>query len=136
MRVVLDTNIIISAIVFHSGHLVWIRQAWLNRQITPLVNKACIEELLRALAYPKFKLSPLQIEGLLGEYLPHTKTITSIRKTGKALPRCKDPHDQKFLELAYAGNAQALITGDKTLLDLHAKTPFEIVSPAEFRQRF
>jgi len=51
VRVVLDTNIIISALVFHSGHLVWIRQAWIDRQITPLANKACIEELLRALTY-------------------------------------------------------------------------------------
>lgn len=136
MRVVLDTNILISALVFHSGHLIWIRQAWINSQITPLANKACVGELLRALMYPKFKLSPADIESLLGEYLPHVKTITGQRKAGKPLPRCKDPHDQKFLELAYAGNAEVLISGDKALLDLHKKTPFEILTPAEFRKRF
>ncbi len=136
MRVVLDTNIIISALVFNSGQLVWIRQTWINQSITPLVNKVCVEELLRALTYPKFKLSPQEIESLLGEYLPHTITIESTRKPGKKIPHCKDPHDQKFLELAYAGNAELLITGDKALLDLQGKTPFEILTPAEFRKRF
>jgi putative PIN family toxin of toxin-antitoxin system len=134
VRVVLNTNIIISTLVFQSGHLVWIRQAWTGRQITPLANKACVEELLRALTYPKFKLSPADIESLLGEYLPHVKTITGLPKAGKGLPRCEDPHDQKFLELAYTGNAEVLITGDKALLDLHKKTPFAILIPAEFRK--
>lgn len=136
MRVVLDTNIIISALVFNTGQLGWLREAWINQQIIPVVNKTCVEELLRALTYPKFKLSPEEIRSLLGEYLPHTIIIESTPNLEKKIPRCKDTHDQKFLELAYFGNAEALITGDKALLNLHGKTPFAILTPAEFRKLF
>jgi len=136
VRVVLDTNIIISTLVFNTGQFGWLREAWINQKISPLVNKSCVEELLRALTYPKFKLSPEDIESLLGEYLPNTKTIETTRKTGKKIPRCKDPHDQKFLELAYAGNAEVLITGDKALLELHGQTPFDILTATAFRKRF
>ncbi len=136
MRVVLDTNIVISALVFNTGQLGWLREAWINQKILPLVNKSCVEELLRALTYPKFKLSPAEIESLLGEYLPHTETIAIERKSGKKIPHCKDPYDQKFLELAYAGNAEVLITGDKALLELHGQTPFDVLTVTAFRKRF
>lgn len=136
MRVVLDTNTIISALVFNSGQVSWLREAWINQKITPVVNKSCVEELMRALAYPKFRLSTEEIQSLLGEYLPYTIINETTRKHGGKIPRCKDPYDQKFLELAYAGNAKFLITGDKALITLHGKTPFEILTPAGFSKRF
>jgi putative PIN family toxin of toxin-antitoxin system len=136
VRVVLDTNIIISALVFNSSQISWLREVWINKRILPVVDKACVEELMRALAYPKFKLSAEEIEILLGEYLPYTVTIESGHKPARNIPKCKDTHDQKFLESAYAGNAKFLITGDKVLLVLNGKTPFEILTPAEFRKQF
>lgn len=136
MRVVLDTNIIISAVVFSSSQITWFRETWKSGQITPLVDKACTEELVRALTYPKFKLSVKEIESLLGEYLPYTVTIVTTHKAGIKIPKCRDPHDQKFLELAWSGKAKALITGDRALLALTEQTPFAILTPAEFREYF
>lgn len=136
MRVVLDTNIIISSLVFPAGQLGWLKEAWKTRQITLLINKFCAEELLRALAYPKFRLSAEEIQMLLGDYLPHAITIDSAAHPGKMVPRRKDPHDQKFLDLAWAGDAQALITGDKALLELRGKTPIAIMTIADFRKQF
>jgi uncharacterized protein len=83
VRVVLDTNIIISALVFYVGQFGWLREAWINQQFIPVVNKTCAEELLPALTYPKFKLSDEEIRSLLGVYLPYTITIESTTKPRK-----------------------------------------------------
>jgi len=134
VNVVIATNIIISTLVFNTGRLHWLKDAWIEQKITPLVDTACSEELLRALTYPKFKLSETDIESLLGDYLPYTKII---KTTGhpENIPKCRDPHDQKFLHLAYAGKTTALISGDKALLELNKQTPFEIITAFDFRKR-
>lgn len=119
--------------MFRRGSLSWLRDRWTGGTIKPLIDKPCAEELLRVLAYPKFQLSPSEIEALLGAYLPYTETIDTTRaKTGR-LPRCRDPHDQKFLVLAQAGSADALVTGDEALIDLAGKTRFAILRPVELR---
>lgn len=50
-------------------------------------------------------------------------------------PPCRDPHDQKFLILAEAGNAEVLVTGDQGLLELSGQTSFEIEAPDSFKKR-
>lgn len=45
MRIVLDTNGVVSAIVFKKGHLTWLRDAWQNGTVTPLIDKACAKVL-------------------------------------------------------------------------------------------
>jgi len=136
VNVVIDTNIIISTLVFSSGQLDWLREAWVNQRITPLTNTPCSEELLRALTYPKFKLTGTDIENLLGDYLPFTKVIYATQHPEKPMPQCRDSHDQKFLHLAYAGKAEALITGDKALLELNKLTPFNILTASAFRKSY
>lgn len=136
MRIVLDTNVVLSAIVFEKGRLPWLRDAWKNGFLTPLIDKACADELLRVLAYRKFCLSPSEVESLLSSYLPYTEPVdTNTPKLG-LLPRCRDRHDQKFLKLAQAGRAVALITGDRALLELSGRTGFQIESPSAFKKHF
>ena len=135
MNVVIDTNIIISTLVFSNGQLGWLREAWISQQITPLTNTPCSEELLRALTYPKFKLTGTDIENLLGDYLPYTKVMHTTQHPEKTIPQCRNSHDQKFLHLAYAGKAEALITGDKALLELDKLTPFNILTASSFHNR-
>ncbi len=135
MRVVLDTNVVLSTLLFSRGHLCWIRDAWRARQFTLFISKATTQELIRVLSYPKFKLSSSDIEALLGDYLPYCETVTDMN-TDDTLPDCRDPHDQKFLELALAADADILVTGDQALLELDAGTGFTIETPARFKQRF
>lgn len=136
MRVVLDTNVVVSAILFTKGHLNWFREGWSKGKFLPLIDTACAEELLRVLAYPKFRLQVDEIQSLLGAYLPFTETIDTAKAKSTKLPRCRDPHDQKFLTLAQAGKANVLVTGDSALLTLAGQTRFAIETPATFRQRF
>ncbi len=135
VRIVLDTNVVLSALLFRRGQLVSLREYWTQGRFTPLIDKPCAEELLRVLRYPKFRLTPPEIEMLLGGYLPFTEAVTQVRSGHEDLPRCADLHDQKFLLLVHNGRADILVTGDRALLELAGRTPFEIMTPASFRGR-
>ena len=56
-RVVFDTTVVVSALLFTSGRLAWLRAHWRAGDALPLASRATIEELTRVLRYPKFQLS-------------------------------------------------------------------------------
>lgn len=117
LRVVIDTNLVLSALVFAQGRLTSLRQAWQGRRIEPLVCRATADELIRVLAYPKFRLLPEEQQELLGDYLPYCTTV-AIPEPPPKTPPCRDAFDVPFLQLAIAGKAKALVTGDQDLLVL------------------
>ena len=134
-RVVLDTNIALSALVFTGEPLARIRSAWRSGEITPLASATTIAELIGALTYPKFALSAPEQRELLGDYLPMCESVVT-RGPLDHLPRCRDPDDQIFLELAEAGNARWLVTGDRDLLALQGQMRCEIITAAVFVQEY
>jgi len=133
-RLVLDTNVLLSALLFHQGSVAWLRHAWQSDAVRPLASRDTTEELIRVLAYPKFKLTDGDREDLLGDYLPWCETVTVPNKT--QVPDCRDPFDRPFLALAVAAKADALITGDKDLLALADNFKVPILTPAAFKERF
>lgn len=132
-RVVLDTNTVVSALVFSSGRLAWLRAAWQAGDIKPLVSRETVTELLRVLAYPKFALTEAERDDLLADYLPYAGTVV-VPAAGVNVPACRDPLDRPFLVLAKIAKAQALVTGDKDLLTLAARLGFPILTPEAFRE--
>ncbi len=69
MRVVFDTNTVISALLFGHGQLNWLRDHWRSDDVVALVSRPTVDELIRVLAYPKFNLDKVEIEALLADYL-------------------------------------------------------------------
>ena len=130
-RVVLDTNVLLSALLFHAGSLSWLRAAWQSQAIYPLASRATATELIRVLSYPKFRLNDDEREDLLADYLPWCETVTA--PTAAAVPDCRDPFDRPFLELALTAKADALVTGDKDLLALTSAFPVPILTPRQFQ---
>lgn len=126
VRVVLDTSVVVSALVFSQGPTARLRQAWLQGRCVPLVSTATAQELMRVLAYPKFGLDAAEREELLADYLPWTQAVT-VPSPSPDVPASRDAHDLPFLHLAQAGGATALITGDKDLLALSGQTPYAIL---------
>jgi uncharacterized protein len=114
-RVVMDTNVVLSALLFAQGRLAPVRLYWQQLRFLPLASASTIAELLRVLTYPKFRLTPADRQELLADYLPYCKTV-KIPSRRPATPPCHDPHDVQFLELAIAGKADYLVTGDADLL--------------------
>jgi len=132
IRVVLDTNTLISALLF-SGTASRLVPLWQSRRITVLVSKEILQEYLRVLAYPKFQLGDHEIRALVEEeLLPFAETIRVRRRL--AVVR-RDPEDDKFLECAVAGRAEYLVTGDRDLRELGSYRRITILTVGEFLER-
>jgi uncharacterized protein len=129
-RVVIDTNILISALVF-GGKISRLRFAWQSSCFTPLVSKVTTTELIRVLAYPKFKLTPTEQEDLLSDYLLFCESV-AMPNVLPATPECRDPFDVPFLVLALVGEADYLVTGDRDLLVLKDDFSCPIVTADDF----
>ncbi len=122
-RIVLDTNVCLDLFVFRDPRWQVLHQALREGQLV--------------IAYPKLGLgAPAQAEVMAAfdatiVTLPLTDTMPSLSRA--ALPVCRDPDDQKFLEIARDSGAALLITKDKALLKLARKTHkaqlFRILSP-------
>jgi len=130
-RVVLDTNVALSALVFAQGRLGALREAWEHARIQPLLSQATAAELMRALAYPKFKLSAEEQQELLADYLPYCTTVRLPARPPRT-PPCRDPFDVPFLQLALVGKADYLITGDQDLLSLAEELSCTIATAEQF----
>lgn len=132
-RVVFDTNAVLAALLFVSGRLVWLRRTWREARIIPLASQATIAELVRVLAYPKFKLALQERQELLADYLPYCEVVQRPSAPTQ-LPAVRDSGDRPFLELAIAGKADYLVTGDEDLLSIAETSPCPVVSPVAFEQ--
>lgn len=119
-RVVLDTNCIVSTLLFSKGSLSWLRDAWMRQRFIPLISRDTAGELIRVLNYPKFQLDKNEQEIILADFLPYAEMV-HIEIVPKNLPALRDPDDLIFLELAIYGNADALISGDAHLLAVKSK---------------
>jgi uncharacterized protein len=132
IRVVLDTNTVISALLF-SGTAARLVSLWQSRRIIVLVSREILKEYLRVLAYPKFQLSDQEIRQLVEEeLLPFVETVRVRRRL--AVVR-RDPDDDKFLECAVTGRARYLVTGDRDLRELDSFRGITILTVGEFLER-
>ena len=133
LRVVLDTNVVVSALLFERGSLAWIRTAWQAGLIQPVVAEPTVRELMRVLAYPKFRLNALDLEQLLADLLPWCETWTA--PIISAEQQVRDPKDQMFVDLALSACVAALVSGDADLLVLRDQlNPVQVLTPAEFNR--
>ena len=129
MRVVLDTNTVVSALLF-SGISSKLVSLWQKGLITPVLSREILDEYLRVLSYPKFDLSEGEIKELIQEeILPYAEVVKPKRRL-RVVQR--DPSDNKFVECAVAGKARVIISGDKELLSLGRYRQIRIQSPAQF----
>ena len=131
-RLVTDTNALISRLLLPSsipGQAV--RKAVDNGLL--LVSEATMEELADVLARPKFdryisledRQQFLRLLGRLAEFVPIVYPVRA----------CRDPKEDKFLEVALNGKAAVILSGDSDLLALHPWQGIPILSPAEYLKR-
>ena len=127
-RVVLDTNVAVSASVFREGRLAWLREAWGTGRIVPVVSADTIAELVRVLAYPKLRLTEEETKNVVAHYVEHAEAVGEVRASIR-IPECRDPDDRMFLRLAYAARVDALVTGDSDLLAVKRRSRIRILTP-------
>ncbi len=128
-RLVVDTNVIVSALL--SPHSVP-RQAFdkAREEGTVIASRETIAELVRTLHKPKLQsyISPREREAFFETLILELDLIMPTERVSM----CRDPRDNMFLELAFAGSANWLITGDADLLALESFECTRIVKPSVF----
>jgi uncharacterized protein len=135
MRVVLDTNIIISAIIAPAGKPAAIIDVWLDGKFTLLTCAAHVEELRDTLQKPRVAelVKPHKADRLVNQIKRFAEDIDPL----PTVERSPDPTDDFLLALSEAGNADYLVTGDKSgLLALERHKATRIVSAREFAALF
>lgn len=133
-RIVLDTNIWLDWLVFKDLSLLHLKKEVSEGRARIVIDPACEAELERVLAYDlaKHTLDAAAQAACLAECRRIAQRIDDVLSEveRKSLPRCVDPDDQKFLELALAARADVLVTKDHKLLELARRTRiFRIVAP-------
>jgi putative PIN family toxin of toxin-antitoxin system len=129
IRIVLDTNVLVSALLF-TGPTIRLVSLWREGRVVLLLSKDILVEYLRVLSYPKFALSPEDIKGLIEEIvLPFSETV-KVRDRTPVIHQ--DPADDKFIFLALDGRADFIISGDRHLLSLGKYKSIKILTAREF----
>src|SRR5579863_7945092 len=128
-RVVVDTNVFLSGLLRESSTPGQVA-ARARRNAIVLVSQATMQELADVLAETKFDRyltveQRLQFIRLIASIAEHVPIIHLVRE-------CRDPKDDKFLEVALNGRADVIITGDDDLLRMHPWRGIEIVTPANY----
>jgi putative PIN family toxin of toxin-antitoxin system len=131
-RIVVDTNVFVSAIALPRSVP---RQA-VNRMLDSdvlLFSEATMTELVEVLHRPKLDhyVSPEDRAIFLGQLGTAAEFVPIIQ----LVRECRDPKDDKFLEVALNGRADVIVTGDADLLRMHPRREIAIMSPANYLSR-
>ncbi len=132
IKVVPDTNILISAIVF-GGPPREILEKGVEGRLRLFVSDAILEELAAVLKRSKFNYPPPVIRTIIGELEIISERVVPLIRLDVIE---KDPDDNRVLECAVASAADVIVSGDKHLLDLEAYEGIKILKPADFLRRF
>ena len=133
-RLVIDTNVLVSALIFKDSRHLPLREAWQQKRVTPLLSIATYRELKHVLGYPMFKLEDEQITDAVALIGPFIEWVAIDAERAAALPKCSDRDDQKFLQVALCGNADALLSYDRALLKMKRGLPFPVLKPETWSQ--
>ncbi|MGC8519732.1 MAG: putative toxin-antitoxin system toxin component, PIN family [Steroidobacteraceae bacterium] len=130
-RIVADTNCLVSRLLLpDSGPAKAVRKAVNECQL--LVSDETLEELAEVLSRPKFDRY-VSLEDRQ-EFIRVLNRIAERVIVTSPIKACRDPKDDKFLEVAINGEADLIVTGDQDLRVLHPFRGVEIISPREYLQ--
>lgn len=128
-RVVIDTGALVSRLLL-PGSIPALAVAKAMRESRLLVSRATLMELAEVLSRPKFDRYVTIADRR--EFLRHLGGIAEMVPVVRQVKVCRDPHDDKFLEVALNGNGTFIVTGDRGLLVLHPFRGISILTPARY----
>ncbi len=128
-RYVIDTNVVVSALLFNQSKPARAFFAALDEGEV-LVSADMVKELNDVLGREKFEryVSEEERTRFLGSLLHETSLIEPEEK----IQACRDPKDDKYLELAVSGKVDCIVSGDDDLIALNPFRGIPILTPAEF----
>ncbi|WP_027485324.1 putative toxin-antitoxin system toxin component, PIN family [Rhodanobacter sp. OR87] len=120
-RIVLDTNVCLDLFLFRDAHSAALHVAMQQGTIEAVTRADCRDEWRRVLHYPQLPVTGATrpaIEAAFDALVRCLPDDLAMAPAALPLPRCADPDDQKFLELAQASGARWLVSKDNELLKL------------------
>lgn len=120
-RIVLDTNVCLDIFLFHDAQSAALHVAMREGMIEAVTRADCRDEWRRVLHYPQLPVTDATrpaIEAAFDALVRCLPDELAMAPAAPTLPRCADPDDQKFLELARAVGARWLVSKDNELLKL------------------
>ena len=134
MRVVVDTNVLVSALILPHGRVGPVLLRLPDGAYTLLYSQPLLEELVDVLNRPrirhKYELTDEAIETLISLILLRGEAVAPEQR----VTVCRDPKENKFFEVALAGGANLIVSGHQDLLALHPFASIPILRPADFLQ--
>ena len=129
MLTVLDTNVMISALLFR-GESAAIHHSVIAGRIVPLVSSAILNEYVRVLSYPKFVLSDSEIRYLIDNEIGRWfRMLTEKVPDDVWVP--EDPSDDHFVNAARVRPGTVLVSGDRHIIDLRESLPVRVLTARE-----
>lgn len=132
MRVVLDTNVLVSAIILPASRTGLVLLHLRNGAFVPLYHLTTLEELASVLyrrhIRDRYGITELDVKDITELLLAVGEAVEPIHRCAA----CRDPQDDIFLEIAIAGHADAIVTGDADLLVLDPFEGIPIITVAAF----
>lgn len=128
MKIVLDTNVLISALLTPHGPAAQILDLITQQKVSLLFDERILEEYREVLQRPKFGFE----EALTGELVLFLENIGEFVHATPLLVSLPDPADQMFVEIARDGSADALITGNRRHFPARLCQGLKVLSPAQF----
>ena len=128
MRLILDTNVLLSALMSPASVSAQILSLWRDRKVEVLTAAEQIDEIARVTRYPRIRARLLP--ALAGRLVNRLRDVAIVVEKLPTVDRAPDPDDNYLLALAEVGQAQFLVTGDKPLLSLKRHKSTRIVTPA------
>ncbi|MGA3111194.1 MAG: putative toxin-antitoxin system toxin component, PIN family [Candidatus Bathyarchaeia archaeon] len=116
LRVVLDTNVLVSAII-SDGKSRELLKKRITNQYSVLISDLILKELIIVLRRPKFKISEDEVQRTILAII-RTADVVNVKTKIKVVK--EDPKDDMIIETAIDGNADFIVTGDSHLLALNA----------------
>lgn len=133
MIVVLDTNVVVSALLAPSGNPAEIIKRWEADEFSVAVSNPLLDELENTLKYPRISKYLLWNQETINLFINHYARIsTFIEPKVKITVIEKDPDDNRVLECAVASSVSYIVTGDQHLLELKEYQGIVILAPAVF----
>lgn len=128
MKIVLDTNVFISAIFF-SGPPSQILKAWKESKLQIILSEEILEEYQRVGGELSTKYPSIDIEPII-EFLTIFGELVETKDISESI--CEDPDDNKFVECAIASQSKLIVSGDKHLLRISGYQNIEVLKPRDF----
>ncbi len=131
LRVVIDTNIVLFQLTPDPRAGSWLWHWFTEGMVIPVLSQYLVDELREKLALPQFRLTPATQAAIIAEYLSFAEFVTDVPASGI---ESRDPKDTAILDLALDADVDALLSGDRDLLDLDGEFKFSIVRTSGLQQ--